>query len=290
MKTILKDVSGRIEPREIDALKFIKETANELGIKFFVVGAFARDILFEHLHGIHTWRATKDIDIGIEVSNWDEFQHLTGMLVTRGHFNSTELPHRFSDSSSPIFVDIVPYGEITDSLRRISWPPRHDRIMSMLGFEEAYLSTSTVRLSTEPMLDILVPAIPALALLKIISWDDAWPERSRDAEDLLFILKNCMTEDYREKLYSSYSQLLIEELYDPELASIRLLGQEIALMGNKETLRIVQDILIGETDENGALKLLSDMHKRTVADHSPLQLLKKLLQGIRDGSHQMQME
>lgn len=45
----------------------------------------------------------------------------------------------------------------------------HDMIMSMLGFEEAYQSALKVRLSSFPPLDILVPSVPALALLKIIS-------------------------------------------------------------------------------------------------------------------------
>ena len=46
-------------------------------------------------------------------------------------------------------------------------------IMSMLGFEEAYQSALKVRFGSDPPLEILVPSVPALAILKIISWADA---------------------------------------------------------------------------------------------------------------------
>ena len=32
-----------------------------------------------------------------------------------------------------------PFGPITDENKKISWPPEHEIIMSLVGFEEAYL-------------------------------------------------------------------------------------------------------------------------------------------------------
>lgn len=49
MSDTLKDISGRIEPEKISVLRNIKEVADELGIHFFVMGAFARDALFTHI-------------------------------------------------------------------------------------------------------------------------------------------------------------------------------------------------------------------------------------------------
>ena len=158
--------------------------------------------------------------------------------------------------------------------------------MSMVGFEEAYRSAIPVLMSNDQPLEILMPSIPGLTLLKTISWDDAYPERKRDAADLLFILKNCETNDTRTRLYETYPDLLKEEDYDTSIASVRLLGQEIARLCSKETLMTIQDILTRETDENGDLKLLSHMGMggsfRGSSLENTLMLLKKLLQGTQD--------
>lgn len=52
MNNISIDISGRIDPGRVSVLKSIKEVAEELDIHFFVVGAFARDVIFEHIHHI----------------------------------------------------------------------------------------------------------------------------------------------------------------------------------------------------------------------------------------------
>jgi len=141
-----------------------------------------------------------------------------------------------------------------------------------------------VRLSSEPPLEILVPSVPALALLKIISWDDAYPRRERDAHDLLFILENYDATGVEAKLYESHVPLLTEEEFDSRLASVRLLGQNIAQLGSPETLKTLEEILIRETDEDLGFRMLSNMVKgasfQGTKFEAALQLLKKLLQGV----------
>lgn len=285
MSNISRDISGRIDPEIISVLKNITDVTDELGIPFIVVGAFARDVIFEHLHGIHTARATRDIDIGVEVHSWEAFKLLTDTMLELDHLTAAKQPHRFEVVSSAILIDIVPYGSISDEAKQICWPPDHERVMSMLGFEEAWQSALTVRISTEPPLDIRIPSMAALTLLKIISWDDAYPHRSRDAEDLYFMLDNCgKTQDMQFKLYETHPYLLEQEGFDPDLAAVRLLGQEIAQLCSSRTRHAVQDILIRESDENGELRLLRDIAKGFLNStfEQALQLLKRLLQGMQE--------
>jgi predicted nucleotidyltransferase len=190
MNNISINISGKIDPEKIKVLSKIKVVAADLGIPFFVVGAFAREVIFEHIHQIHSPRMTEDIDIGVEVANWEEFQRLKTTLLDRKILAQTKTSHRFVDKESSMIVDILPFGGITGESKKIVWPPDHDMVMSMLGFEEAYRSALSVRLSIKPVLDILIPSAPALAILKLISWNDAYPTRERDAQDLLFILEN----------------------------------------------------------------------------------------------------
>lgn len=286
MSDISINISSSIESDRVAVLRSIQEVAQELGIHFIAVGAFARDLIFEHFHRIPAPRLTEDIDIGVEVASWEDFHRLTSILIDRGLFAATRLPHRFTDVTSAAIVDIVPYGRISDEMKRISWPPDHDMVMSMLGFEEAYQSALTVRINNEPPLDVLVPSIPALALMKIISWDDAYPRRERDAQDLLFIMENYGNAGIEDELYDSHVDMLTEEKFDTRLASVRILGRDIARLGSPETIRAVEEILTCETDEDNGFRMLSDMAKGSMRQGTKfvaaLQLLRKLLQGIQE--------
>ncbi|KGO32823.1 hypothetical protein JT06_18180 [Desulfobulbus sp. Tol-SR] len=260
--------------------------AEELNIPFFVVGAFARDLIFEHIHRIPAPRTTLDIDIGVEVASWEEFEKLTSELLNRRHFTARPLPHRFVNETMGIIVDIVPFGEISGEANQISWPPDHGTIMSMVGFEEAYRSALQVLIDSEPSLEILVPSIPALALLKIISWDDAYPRRQRDAHDLLFILENYEETGIEAAPYDSHVALLTEEEFDSRLAAVRLLGRDMALLSGSEAIQKVIEILTREIDEENSYRMLSDMvngaTRQGIRFNTALQLLEKLLQGIQD--------
>lgn len=288
MNNISIDISGKIDPARIEVLRNIKNVAESLDIPFFVVGAFAREVIFEYIHQIPSPRITEDIDIGVEVANWEEFERLKATLLKRKILTETKTLHRFVANDSSIIVDILPYGGITDDTKTISWPPDHDMVMSMLGFEEAYRSALNVRLSRKPALDIPIPSVPALAILKLISWNDAYPTRERDAQDLLFILENYDATGIEAQLYDAYVPLLTEEEYDTRLASVRLLGRDIAQLCGPDIVTTLTTILTRETDEGQGFRLLIQMVKGTsfqgVKFDAALQLLKKLLQGIQEAT------
>jgi predicted nucleotidyltransferase len=214
MNNISIDISDKIDPERVAVLRSIKDVAEALNIPFFVVGAFAREVIFEYIHQIPSPRITEDIDISVEVKNWEEFQQLKTILLEREILTETKSNNRFIANETSTIVDILPFGGITDEIKRISWPPDHDMVMSMLGFEEAYRSALSVRLSQKPVLEILLPSVPALAILKIISWADAYPTRERDAQDLLFIMENYHSTGIEALLYDAYVPLLTKERYD----------------------------------------------------------------------------
>lgn len=63
MKDILIDISGKLDNSYISAIKEIKKVTDSLKISFFIVGAFARDIIMEYFYGIKAPRMTMDIDL-----------------------------------------------------------------------------------------------------------------------------------------------------------------------------------------------------------------------------------
>ncbi len=69
---------------------------------------------------------TRDIDIGVEIASWEQFNKLTEALKATGKFHpDNREPQRFRFDS--VLIDIIPFGTITDEKKRISWPPEHGR-------------------------------------------------------------------------------------------------------------------------------------------------------------------
>ncbi len=75
--TKLLDLSGKIDEPTVRLYEVLTAVTSSLGIPFFLVGATARDTILEHGFGIQGSRATKDVDIGVRVSGWDEFSKLS---------------------------------------------------------------------------------------------------------------------------------------------------------------------------------------------------------------------
>ena len=283
MSSILFNLSGKIDQHTVEALSIVKKVADSLNIPFFVVGASARDYILKHCYGIEPPRMTRDIDLGVEVASWEQFNQLKESLIATGKFSPDKKePQRFLFDS--VIVDIVPFGPIADKDKRISWPPEHEIFMSMLGFKEAYEYSITVRLSSDPELDIKLPTLPGLALMKVISWKEKYPERKRDAEDLLLIMQKYEYAGNFDRLYAEEQDLLQEEIFDTRLAGIRLLGRDMARIAATDTLRTVKTILDSETGERPRYRLVTDMIRSSLMfdanfEHILLQV-EKLRQGI----------
>jgi predicted nucleotidyltransferase len=280
MSNILFDISGKIDSSIVNALYEIKKVTDSLEIPFFVVGATARDFIFEHCYNIRAPRMTKDLDLAVKVVDWDKFNKLSKVLLATGKFSATQEKQRLLFKKE-IFIDIVPFGPISDKDKKISWPPEHEVLMTLLGFEEAYKYSITVRVNSNPELDIKLPTLPGLALMKIISWNERYPESKKDAEDLLFIMNNYERAGNEERLYGQELSLLQEEGFDTKLAGIRLLGQDMAKMSTPATLKIVKEILESETGEQSRYRLVADMVKGTfMTGGEILRNIKKLKQGF----------
>ena len=283
MTDILFNLSGKINPLLVNILGFIQEATIARGIPFFVVGATARDLLIHHGHNIPVGRGTLDLDIGVEVAGWKEFQQLKDALIGSGKFAPTKEPQRLIYAN--YLVDIVPYGGISANARQISWPPDHQVIMNIMGFQEAYDSGVTVRLSVDPPLDVKVPTIPGMALMKLISWNDDYPHRSKDAEDLLFLMENYAEAGNVDRLFDDEPQLLEQEEFDVTLAGIWLLGRDMVAIACPATVAAIKGILQQETDEEQRCRLVVDMVKSarlTDRFDKSLLKLKKLMAGVKD--------
>ncbi len=272
------NLSGKIESSIISALSEIQRVAGGLNLDFLVVGATARDFVMEHIYSVRAPRRTMDIDIAVSVSNWDEYDALTGALLAAGKL--TKRPQKQSYDFGGMIIDIFPFGDIGGENNVISWPPEHDTVMSTAGFVEIYHHSITLRLSDEPALDIKVPTIPGQALMKILAWKEAYPKRPKDAEDLLFLMGAYQYAGIEDRLYGPEAGLLEDEGFDNEQAGIRLLGRDMAKISNPDTARAVMEILNSETGADSQFRLVSQMASFGDDADSVMLKLEKLKQGF----------
>lgn len=251
-------------------------------IPFFVVGAAARDMILEHGYGVGIRRATHDIDIGINVSDWDQFERLSGQLVKFGGFSRAEEKHRLRFKNK-IPLDIVPFGAIEDENNQISWPPDRDTVLNVVGFSDAYKNTQMIRIRSKPVLDIKVATLSGLVVLKLISWEDR-SYKDKDAKDLDFIITNYLEAGNRERLYSENEDILVEYEFESKLSGAGLLGRDISKEFNEKTKAALLEILNQETDENGQFKLAINMVGiRSTSENDfekKLDLIKALKKGV----------
>jgi predicted nucleotidyltransferase len=158
------------------------------------------------------------------------------------------------------------------------------------GFEDAYQAAVRVRVRASPPLDILVASTPGLTIMKLISWADRPEGRARDAVDLARILENYLAVGNLDRLYEDHMDLVEIEGFDHVRAGARLLGHDVASIGNPETIGRIKGILAKETTAQGQYRLIQDMMAgRGVSDQESgnrfdelLTLLRHLAKGIED--------
>ncbi len=56
---------------ELVALAALATVAEDLGVSIVLIGALAREIVFDLSSAGHALRATRDVDAGVHVQDWD---------------------------------------------------------------------------------------------------------------------------------------------------------------------------------------------------------------------------
>jgi predicted nucleotidyltransferase len=222
---------------------------------------------------------TGDIDLGINLADWTQFDKLIDSLITTGKFSRTKPPKRYIFDST--LIDIVPFGAIADEKLKISWPPEHKIFMSIVGFKEAFENSIILRLNSDPELDIKVPTFPGLAVMKLISWKEKYPERSKDADDLLLIMHEYEHAGIFDRLYTKEQDLLTEEGFDNQIAGIRLLGRDMAMIVDKDTAKFVISILEDETHDSQ--KLIIDIIRERKMYDDRFDIINLQLEKLKQG-------
>lgn len=210
------------------------------GLKFYVIGATARDILMG-IHNEFSGRMTHDLDIAIAINKWSEYETVEKGLLEIGTFKKdTQQKQRFIYKDE-FELDIVPYGEITKENDKIFWPPDEQFAMSVLGFAE--IESDLISVNIDEEINIQIANLSGIFILKLVAWSDRNHKGNKDADDIGFILTNYL-EIYEERAASNYySEVYEVENFTRLSSGAILLGidcRNILLPFNKSKSKLIE--------------------------------------------------
>lgn len=273
-----------VDPSTLMVIGEIRQAAKELGVPVFIVGAVARIILLENVHGLQSGRATTDVDFAFALESWEQFQAIKNLLLESPSFNASEqLPHRLYFRAPGLEhsykVDLIPFGGIETSQNTIAWPPDMAIMMNVAGFSDAHDAAVTVEVS--PGIEMAVASIPGIAILKLFAWADRRQEDSKDALDLLTLLRSYHEAGNENRIYEDASaQAALEAVgYDPEFAGAWLLGIDAAAMASTVTIARLEALLNGATKD----RLIEDISRGMKGRDDSLEHARRLLEQFTKG-------
>lgn len=241
--TELKLDSSLIDPIQLRTYESITRVALAKQIPFIIIGASARDLVMHHGYGAPVQRATRDIDLAVQVSDWASFDSMCESLVTEG-YKKTDVPHRLLDlNGTPL--DIIPFGPLEDPGFKISWPPEGDVEMGVMGFQEALENSAILVVDSVPELKLPVASPQGLALLKLVAWFERDVQtRRKDAADLAYLAANYENvPGMMEQLFEQHAATLEGYGWDTRLTGAHVLGLEVAMIANSSTMAFLKSSL-----------------------------------------------
>ena len=93
MKNTFGPLSNPIEPEMRTVLEEVARVATGQHVPLMLLGAFARELHFYHLHGIACSRRTLDVDFSIQVRGWQEYEGFRKALFSPAGFQNDSADH-----------------------------------------------------------------------------------------------------------------------------------------------------------------------------------------------------
>jgi predicted nucleotidyltransferase len=281
MSNISLDLSNRLPADQVNIIRHVVHAATSEGLGLFIVGAQARDLLIQYVYNLPVHRATNDIDFGVVVASWNEFTKLRDALIASKKFQPHKTMKQRLVYKSGLLIDLVPFGDIEEVSGQIAWPPDFSVVMSTVGFREAYDKSLEVRIADD--LIVRVASLAGLALMKIVAWDDRRFER--DAQDLGLIMRHYLDAGNQDRIYTEQGDCfdLLNEEFDYEKASARVLGRDVGRLLTDTSRPIVERTLSHEGDLHHVEALATVMIRNMANYYGDYDVAVAMLAEVRIG-------
>lgn len=272
-----------IEKPKQEVLRIVSRLAASRDVPFMVFGAFARELHFYHQHGIPCSRRTNDVDFGLQLSDWESYNHFREALKEFGFTSENpEHPEKLIHRESGQEIDLLPFGEIAERGQRIIWPSDNSP-WSVLGFQEAFEHSRVFRVD---QMDIKVVSLPMLVVLKIVAvMDREHARHKKDGTDIAFILENYLDAGNRLRLLEGPDAHLMAACgNDLDAATARLLGLDMAMQMRPDTRNRIRAYLEEQVKSSGRCHLVHGLMESSRFATFPVAraCLSNLLAGIEN--------
>ena len=239
-------------PYLVDLLGRLSASFLKMNRDFFVIGATARDIVVQQLLDMSSRRKTRDLDLAIAITNWQEFDEVKEALVADGFEKDPNKHQRFYYDDYEI--DVVPYGYVAKEDDNIYWPPEETIAMSVKGFDEVLSDAITVDIDNK--FSIKIASLHGLFLLKFNALMDRHLVTNKDAEDMSFILANYLMANLDRE---AYMEVYDWENFDEYVAGAYWLAHDLADLLTADQLEYYADKIEGELQKEERSCLLNQM-------------------------------
>lgn len=275
------DLSNKVPAEQVNIIRRVVRAAESQRLRLFIVGAQARDLLLQYVYDLPVHRATNDIDFGIIVESWDEFAKLRDNLIAANKFQPHPIMKHRLVHENGLLIDLVPFGGLEEVSGQISWPPDFSIVMNTIGFREAFDNSFEVSIAND--LIVKVASLAGLALMKTVAWDERRFER--DAEDLALIMRHYLDAGNHDRIYTKEGDCidLLNEEFDYERASARILGRDVGQLLTDTSRTIVVRVLSDKADQLGADALAMAMIRNKANYYGDYDRTRLMLEELRIG-------
>jgi len=231
-------------------------------VPMFLVGAFARDLQFLHMYRIEPGRRTEDVDISIQLRDWEMFNAISQALIKDGFENPFPgHPEKFRDKSNGQEVDLLPFGEISKDGKTILWPG-DKKPWTITGMNEAFENALQFELvgGSERHAIRFITA-PSFVVLKFISLYERPEERQKyDGPDIGFVMEHYLDIGNRARLSASPHDDIMDIVNgNLDHASALLLGRDIRASTSDAARKRVVEILQAECTSSSRVRLAREL-------------------------------
>ena len=251
----------------------IERALAKFDIDFYLIGAQSRDVWTTHLDIDR--RKTKDIDYSVFINDHGTWQKLNEYLMETEKFERDKgMPYRFY--LGEFTIDLIPFGGIANNDEVVLENPKME--LSVYGCTEVTEEAVVIHGKYK------VVTLPGLCIMKLIAFGEK-PERLKDWEDLLFILRNYHEIAGAELFEGKHDDLITDELDFP-VASARLLGRNMQSILNKNA-NLKQLIIANLTNKlqkfsPADIDQMYEVRDANDKQVETLKLVSELIKGIKD--------
>lgn len=218
------------------------------GLPLYVVGARARDVAMKLMKVDQPKRRTEDLDVAIAIENWQVFDNICKTLQ-ENHFkrlgNTQKFFYKGENGNIDFEVDIVPFGGVAVD-EKIGWPPEGNPVMSVKCFQD--VMKEAVSVTVDEKVKLKMAPLCGQFLIKLDTWNDRHDATDKDAEDMLFILKNYLDIQllYKKDEVPPDVVNFNDERLDPIIWGAQWMAYDICQLLSTDHLKFYADLIAVE--------------------------------------------